>query len=156
MLEVKLFEVRDKATFMPCIGVLLRPDVYPETCSCGHPLNHKVHTSAHPDSHDPFPPTAQQTQDWWLLRRAGFGLDRTDRKFVLFGKLDGGPFHYDSYDWAMNPRTMHLAHYHVEVNWDSLQSGAVICVETLLGERPEAKVSERWTAPPILGDTLER
>jgi hypothetical protein len=38
---------------------------------------------------------------------------------------------------------MYVAHKHISENFDRLESGSVVCVEHLLGERPEPKTSER-------------
>jgi hypothetical protein len=103
--KTKLFEIRDRATFIPCIAI--ECEVTPEL----------------------------EEQEKYLLRRAGY----MGRCF-LFGRLVGGGFHYDCYDWS--DRTMRTAHEYIEKNWEKLQSGDVIDVEYILGETKEPKVSE--------------
>lgn len=76
----------------------------------------------------------------WLLRRAGFG---SVNPLVLFGRLEGGQCQYDVYAWGSSARTMHVAHGYVEEHWNELQSGDVVDVEFILGEKPRAKSSER-------------
>lgn len=106
-MEVKTFEVRDRATFIPCIGIRIG---------------------------------AFETEgaDQYLVRRAGYG-----DPIVLFGRLDGGDFHYDPYEWGGGARTMQQAHRYVEQCWKNLHSGEVIDVEYILGEKPTRKMSER-------------
>lgn len=72
-----------------------------------------------------------------LLGRAGYGTDR----LLLFGKLDGTDFSYDTYGHK-SKRTMAVAHAWILSNWDELEDGALICVETILGERDSPKESE--------------
>lgn len=82
---------------------------------------------------------AENEAEAYLLRRAGFG---TDRKFVLLGSLEGGPFHYDKYDVQGNS-TRFTAIEYIEEHFDELEPGQVICTETIRGERTVPKVSER-------------
>jgi hypothetical protein len=99
----KLFEVRDRATFIPAIGIELQP-------------------------------TSEQHA--YLLVRAGYSGHT-----ILFGRLAGGEFCYDSFDWPN--QTMRTAHEFVRTHWQDLNSGAVICTETIRGERTSPKPSER-------------
>ena len=39
-------------------------------------------------------------------------------------------------------RTFHVAHQHILANFGTLEDGAVVCVEHILGERPEPKPTE--------------
>jgi hypothetical protein len=110
MLSVKLFEIRDAATFIPAIGIRIEPYGFEVT-----------------------------TFERYLMRRAGYG----DGFLVLFTRLDGGgESHYDPYGWKN--RTFQVAHDFVAKNWDSLDSGAVVDVEFILGLRPEPKSSESF------------
>lgn len=77
-------------------------------------------------------------EERYLIRRCGYG-DRC----IIFGRLDGSDFSHDPYNRKANPRTLQVAHAYVEENWDLLDSGQVICVETILGERETPKTSER-------------
>jgi hypothetical protein len=73
----------------------------------------------------------------WLLERAGYG-----RPMVILTFLEGSRnAEYDPFAW--NDRTMRTAHKYIEEHFDELESGAVICVEYILGERGTPKVSER-------------
>lgn len=77
----------------------------------------------------------------WLLRRAGYGHEN---ELVMLGYLEGGrPSNYDYYNWSDGTRTMRTAHSYIQEHWHELESGAVICVETILGERTTPQVSER-------------
>jgi hypothetical protein len=102
----KLFEIRDRATFIPCFAILMES-------------NEEVES--------------------YLLRRAGYG---PATNMVIFGRADGhGKAFYDPYDYC--DRTMKTAHQYIADNFHTLQTGDVVCVETILGERPEPKISER-------------
>lgn len=116
-METKLFEVRDAMTFVPCWGILLLPT--------------KLHVLGIDIEH---------SEEKYLLRRAGFGVDHP---LVLFGRLEGGESSYDPYSWTGGSRTMRTAHAYVTARWDQLESGDVIDVEFILGERETEKVSER-------------
>lgn len=108
-MQTKLFEIRDRATFIPCIAILLNG------------FDHSL-TDA----------------ERWLLRRAGYGDD-----CVLFGRLDGGGFCYDPYDFPPNPRTLRVAHDYISKHFYELESGAVVDVEFILDESQKPKTSER-------------
>ena len=60
----------------------------------------------------------------------------------MLGRLGGGDFTYDPYGHG-SARTMHVAHLYIEEHWDKLENNEVICVESILGEREEAKKSEK-------------
>lgn len=109
-MQVKAFELRDRATFVPAVAILLAPS------------NEAEH---------------------YLLRRSGFPCDSPgQRPMILLGGLEGGPFHYDKYDWHGNGTRL-TAHEYIEQHWDELESGQVICTEFIRGERTEPKESER-------------
>lgn len=124
MIEVKLFEVRDRMTFMPVLAARMR------VVQVRNGITEHGNT---PDDREAF-----------LLRRAGYG-PRNDSECVLFTKLDGGKCYYDPYDWT--DRTCKAAHAYVQEHWDELESGAVIDVEFISGETPAAKLSEQITSP---------
>lgn len=109
----KTVEVRDRATFIPMLAIKLRPD-----CEA----------------------------DRYLLSRAGFGstLDRQSEYVMLVG-LDGGKdgAACDPYDWPGGARTRTVAHDWIIKHFDEIESGAVVDVEYILGERDTPKVSER-------------
>lgn len=131
----KLFEIRDRATFIPVIATRLL-----------------VRTRAHWHGVDPQRDSQFNVDDeseQYLLRRAGYGEQITDRSelpYIFVARLAGGaPATYDPYDWAN--RTMTTAHQHMIDHWDDLVSGQVIDVEHILGETEQPKVSERLTSP---------
>jgi hypothetical protein len=78
----------------------------------------------------------------YLMKRCGFQVDEGEYHSILFGKLTGETLTADAYSWT-GPRTMGAAHIYIEENWDLLETGEVICVETILGEREEPKTSGR-------------
>lgn len=112
---VKAFEIRDAGTFIPAIGVLMLG--------------------------------GEDVAETYLLRRAGFGAAPPYCVILCRMECDGIDRNatYDPFAWGQNPRTMHVAHRYIEQHWKELENGAVICVETILGERQTPKVSERIT-----------
>lgn len=132
-MEVKLFEVRDRATFIACFAILMKPSEVRvgklEVKST--PLEINVHDA-----------------EAFLLRRSGYGFDFPS---VIFGRLDTGEAVSDIYDWARrSPRTLFHAHHFVIQNWESLRSGDVIDVEFILGEKTTKKTSEREGSAIVL------
>ncbi len=75
-------------------------------------------------------------QEAYLLRRSGF---RT--RCIQLSSFIRKQANYDCYDWG--DRTYQVAHKYIEENWDNLERGQVIDVETILGETDKPKVSER-------------
>ena len=113
---VKLFEVRDRATFIACIGIRL---------STFTEVNRWLVARAG------YGMTFDEQASYVLFGR----LDG-----------DHGAFSSDPQRHMDRPgRTMRAAHQHVIDNWDALDSGAVIDVEHILGETAEPKPSERMT-----------
>lgn len=78
----------------------------------------------------------------WLLSRAGFGSNPITN-YILLIHLEGMRIQYDPYEWQGGSRTMPVAHKWLEENWKDVKSGDVVCVEYILGERSEKKISER-------------
>lgn len=126
-MEVKLFEVRDRATFMPCFAFLVNPTAIVDATTA---------SAAEVDMHN---------SEGWLIRRAGF--DPADGH-VIFGSLeDASRCACEPYDWPVSPRTLREAHRYIVDHWDELASGDVVDVEFVLGETPWCKMSERGTVP---------
>lgn len=81
--------------------------------------------------------------DRYLLARAGYSRDPGQQsEYVMLCGLNGGCdlATSDPYDWPN--RTRQVAHNHIAVHFDALDSGAVIDVEFILGLRDTPKVSE--------------
>lgn len=76
----------------------------------------------------------------WYLRRMGYGAKTN---FIMITPLNGGKAEYSPYDWDTMARTYPVAHKYIQEHWNELESGDVVCVETILGERETPKVSER-------------
>lgn len=74
----------------------------------------------------------------YLLRHAGYGSG--ERDYILLASLNKGLMTYNVYDWT-NSRTMKVAHQFIIDNWDTLESGAVIDVDFILGETDHPKQS---------------
>lgn len=116
-MRIKLFELRDSATFIPVFAF--------RTSAFGHELG--------------CDPTDQER---WLLRRSGFG---PDSDCIVLGRLECSGVDrncsYDPYSWQ-GARTFPVAHKYIAEHFDELPSGAVIDVQFILGETGAAKVSE--------------
>jgi len=118
-MNIKLFEVRDSMTFIPCFGILMVSE--PSTAAMSGPMIESLNAEE------------------FLLHRSGFVFVYP---LVMFGRLEGGECQYDPYCWRGRSRTMARAHKFVAENWNDLQSGAVIDVEFIFGERAKPKESE--------------
>ncbi len=119
MIESKVFELRDDATFIPIIASRM----VPVACWASG-----IAVDGTADS-----------RVQWLLRRAGYSRGRP--YLVLLTRLDGGISEYDPYSWGGN-RTWVPAHQHIAEHWDELESGDLIDVRVLLGEESAPCESE--------------
>ena len=84
--------------------------------------------------------------DCFLIARAGYGGHEDDQsEYILLMALSGGNGQYqsDPNHW-IDSRTWTTAHKHIQENFDSLESGAVIDVEYVLKEKNEPKISEKF------------
>jgi hypothetical protein len=81
------------------------------------------------------------SRDQLIAKRAGYGPDRC----VMFGKLDGGDWHYDPYSWSGITRTMQAAHQWLIDHWHEVEPGAVVDVQFILFETPAPKETELGT-----------
>lgn len=110
----KTFEIRDRATFIPVLAIKMQP-----ACEA----------------------------DRYLFSRAGFGVGSDQQaQYIMLVKIDGGDCGKatsDPYGWSNQSRTMLVAHDYINKNFNFLNSGDVVCVENILGELPEPKISER-------------
>ena len=78
----------------------------------------------------------------YLLRRCGYPCDGEPN--IIVTRLDGnGKATNDPYAWG--GRTYPVAHDWIIKNWRQLMDGDVVDVEFILGEKPEKKISERFT-----------
>ncbi len=112
-MEVKLFEIRDAATFIPILAVRLTPASGAEAyllARSGYGLEPEYQGA------------------YIILCR------------IVGGELDARatPNH-----WGQSTRTLSTAHHYIINNWEELASGDVVDVEFILGETTEPKVSER-------------
>ena len=80
----------------------------------------------------------------YLLGRAGYGHNLEPLVMLVRMDADGGARQAscDPFGWSC-ARTMQVAHEHIAKHWHELESGAVVCVEHILGERETPKESER-------------
>lgn len=112
-MQIKAFELRDRMTFIPMLGIDMNTD-----------------DGALSESY-----YAQR----YLLRRCGYACDGQPN--ILFCRMDGsGKVTNDPYDWG--DRTYQVAHNYVIDHWNELKDGDVIDVEFILGETKEKKKSE--------------
>jgi hypothetical protein len=111
-MTAKLFEVRDIATFIPMLAIKLDPSCEAER---------------------------------YLLARSGYGTTKeVQSKYVLLCQITGGLGRCtsDPYEWNTITRTYPEAHKSIIKSFDDLESGAVVDVQFILGERDAPKVSE--------------
>lgn len=114
-MQAKALEIRDAATFIPCLAVDMNPN---------------------------------NEEQRYLMRRCGYPCD--GRPNVIVTRLDGnGQATNDPYAWSTIARTWKVAHHWIIEHWNELKDGDVVCVEHILGERAEPKISERHTASSL-------
>ena len=115
MLENKIFEIRDRATFIPVLCTKMAPGRVGETTISG------------------------ATQETKLLRATGYGFDFP---LILMSALvrPDSATNYDPFKWG--DRTMHTAHVYIAEHYDELETGAVVDVEYILGETKAPKESD--------------
>lgn len=82
---------------------------------------------------------SERPEEAYLLGRAGFLT--YNPPVVMVTRLNDFNSAHDPCDW-MN-RTMRVAHDYIDQHLDELETGAVIDVQFILGERSEPKASER-------------
>ena len=112
MLDTKVIEIRDRATFVVAIATRL--------------TNVSGRTSE---------------QERYLLSRAGFGLTCDDQAgYVVLYLPHNTRGTYDPFDWC--DRTFHNVHQHLLRHWPEIKSGDVVDVEYILGETASPKKSE--------------
>ncbi len=123
-MEVKILEVRDRATFIPVVAVRMFP-----TTGKGTDYGRSY------------------VRQRYLLRRVGYPCDDPAQAQVLLARASGDGFAYsDPYSWV-GSRTMCIAHDYILARWGELIDGDVVDVEFILGETTEPKKSERETCP---------
>ena len=114
-MHVKLFEIRDQATFMPVIAI--KPDGSDQRARW---LWSRAGYGTAPSDQS----------EYVLVGRLAGGT---------------GQLSCDPYDWGGGARTMKVAHQHIIEHWYELETGAVIDVQFILKETEEPKVSEQGT-----------
>lgn len=88
-------------------------------------------------------PECKDDPESYLIRRAGFAPSNREVFVARLSDFTGG---YDpNTSWA-DTRTMPVAHKYIRDHWDDLQTGAVIDVEFIRGEKAEPAHSERLNA----------
>lgn len=122
-MNIKLLEVRDRATCITCYAFKLCP-------FDGSQIRAAILNR-------------DEMREEYLLKRAGFNPD--DGLIVLGSLSDRMKAQYDMYEWG--DRTFQTIHQYLIDNWDSVQSGDVLDVEFILGEVDKPKISEQITNP---------
>ena len=123
---VKTFEVRDSCTFIPIIAIKLIPTF---------------------------------ESDRYLLSRAGWGETAKEQAtHILVSRLDGGKseMNCDPYCWTDSPRTLRVAHRYLIEHFDVMKSGAVIDVQTIVGETKIKKTPEAFEHSDIAPESYWR
>lgn len=114
MLNTKLFEIRDRGTFLPIMATKLMPCL----------------DNAY-----------EAKRERYLLSRTGFRNDEFVMLCKINAEGFRGDASYDEFTW--NSRTLAQAHSYIIKNWFALKSGDVIDVEFILGETSMPKQSEQ-------------
>lgn len=119
-METKVFEIRDRATFIPVLGVKLKVD------------------------------DLASVEAWLLRRAGYAMEDLLGGTFVLLTTLSSGVGRAicDPYDWGGD--TFPPAHDYIARYWDRIRSGDVIDAEFIRGESAAPKLSERITEGAVL------
>ena len=88
---------------------------------------------------------SENPDDWYLLRRAGFG---EDFKCIFISVLESPTrSQWDVHEWPRFPRTIPVAHDYIQKHFHELKSGDVIDVQFILGETGKPKLSEKSNHP---------
>ncbi len=116
-MQVKMFELRDRGTFIPIMCVRLECSSEEERYLLARGGWGRTNDDFR--EHIVFIPMSGDVRSAWS----------------------------DPYDHSDVVRTYREAHFYVIKNWDKLKSGDVICVEFILGERSKPKTSEREFDP---------
>lgn len=163
-MEVKLFEICDKATFIPAMAVkltarddhemyLLRRAGYGKEqiagittgtqlrcVICGYMIGAGLAEELLAKNSGGVECPNHRDNPWYMKPESGT-KDYDGEPYVMLWRLEGGPAEYDPYAWSN--RTMATAHQHIVDFWQRLESGDVVDVQYILGETKEAKKSER-------------
>lgn len=116
-METKIFEIRDRSTFIPVMGV-------------------RLHIN---------PADAANDDEEWLLLRAGYAREDIEKgTFILLITLSAGigKAVCDPYDWGGNSLTP--AHAFIAEHWAELQPGQVIDAEFIRGESTRPRTGMRF------------
>ena len=86
---------------------------------------------------------SNQIEERYLLGSAGYDVQGylSNSIPILVTRLNECLSANDPHEWGN--RTMQIAHAHIEKHFNELESGAVIDVQYILGERLEPKTSRR-------------
>lgn len=113
-MEIKFFEVRDRATTIVVMATKL--DLYDQEAY------------------------NRMDRPYKLLRRAGYG---NEFSYILYHPMEGlrmDEMRHDPYAW--NDRTHFVAHKYIRDNFDILENTAIIDVEFINGETTKIKETD--------------
>jgi hypothetical protein len=116
----KVFEIRDAGTFIVVVAT---------------PIAQPFGSNSVPE----------HIRERWLVRRGGW-----ESGTIALTRLGSRvETEWDPVEWKLktHTRTLTTAHQYIKDNWESLRSGALICVETILGLRDTPKETEQERAP---------
>lgn len=114
-MESKMFEIRDRGTFIPILATRL-----------GSPLDQEQWLLWKAG----FGERLEQQREYVMLCKIAGGSGHYAMTC-------------DPFDWGQGNRTYFIAHRYIEKHFDELQPGQVVDVEYILGEKLEPKSSER-------------
>jgi hypothetical protein len=120
-MDVKLLEIRDRATMIPVMAVALIERNMAEQFLL--------------------------RRAGFAPENIGPAMDPVPERYVVLVMLTDCDAEYDPFSWDRHARTLPVAHQHIIRKWEEITSGDVIDVEYILGVTSEPKVSERLTSP---------
>lgn len=90
--------------------------------------------------------SSRNESERYLLARSGYGRTLEEQNtYIMLIRIYGDTLIGSSDIYGHGQaRTLQVAHDYIYKNWGSLNSGSVVCVETILGERSMPKESERY------------
>lgn len=124
---IKLLEIRDKGTTIPCLAVDMNP-----------PLPYPANGSMSED--ELARSLAIYRAQLTLLLHCGYPCDGQPNVLITHLAGNGTPSSNDPYFWS--GRTWPVAHNWIVGNWSDLKDGDVVDVEFILNERAGPKSPE--------------
>ena len=118
-MQVKIIEIRDRATFIAALCIDMNPDT--------------IGSMYKEERLNPI--------QRYYLRRYGYPCD--GRPNIMITHAAGNGFSSTTDPYSLTGRTWPTAHNYIIEHWNALHDGDVVDVEYILGESKKVKVSER-------------